>query len=448
MPTPTPYLRGTPAAHSHLNSHLNSLPDFPYLVAMTAAPDMDHLFRHAYGKITSMLAARFSPRHIDLIEDAVQEALVRAMQSWSYGKAPDKPEAWIYRVASNLLIDRLRRESRSADIEQAPVETASDEYEEHELGDEQLRMIFACCHPAIKMEEQLMLSLKLLCGLSTREIARALLRNPEAVKKAITRAREKFRTRVGKLEIPMGEGLGQRLDAVLRVLYLMFNEGYSAAEGTDLIRRDLCEEAIRLGLMLREHSVLNHPDLKALLALMCFHFGRFDARLNDNGDLVPLAEQDRTRWDLHLISAGQRYLFEAFQPESNPVVIESEYHWLALIAAHYTTTREYAETDFAAVLTAYGHLMKVNPSPIVAMNRVVVVREVEGPEKALAELDALAGESVLQKHHLYFAIRAELEEALGRTDSAVLALKKGIECTKNEVERRFFQSKIERMVGK
>lgn len=412
---------------------------------MTAAPDMDHLFRHAYGKITAMLAARFTPRYIDLIEDAVQEALVRAMQSWGYGKAPDKPEAWIYRVASNLLIDRLRRESRSADIEQAPVATASDEYDEHELGDEQLRMIFACCHPAIKMEEQLMLSLKLLCGLSTREIARALLRNPEAVKKAIARAREKFRTRIGKLEIPVGEGLGKRLGAVLRVLYLMFNEGYSAAEGTDLVRRDLCEEAIRLGLMLGEHPVLNHRDLKALLALMCFHFARFDARLNDDGDLVPLAEQDRTRWDLPLITAGQRFLFDAFRTDNDSTPIESEYHWLALIAAHYTTAATYSDTDFAEVLAAYDRLMQVNPSPIVAMNRVVVLREVEGPEKAMAELDALAGESVLQKHHLYFAIRADLEAALGRTDSAVAALKKGIECTSNEVERRFFQTKIERI---
>jgi RNA polymerase sigma-70 factor (ECF subfamily) len=417
---------------------------------MSAAPDLDHLFRHAYGKITAMLAARFSPRYIELIEDAVQEALVRAMQTWGYGKAPDKPEAWIYRVASNVLIDRLRRESRSADLEQAPVVTESDEYNEYELGDEQLRMIFACCHPAIKMEEQLMLSLKLLCGLSTREIARALLRNPEAVKKAITRAREKFRTRVGKLEIPEGEGMQQRLEAVLRVLYLMFNEGYSAAEGSDLVRRDLCEEALRLGFMLGEHPSLNQPDLKALMALMCFHYARFDARLDGDGNLVTLPEQDRTRWNYPLISAGQRYLFDAFKSDSDLIdnnQVGSEYHWLALIAAHYTTAQNYAETDFPEVLAAYDRLMLVNPSPIVAMNRVVVVREVHGQEKALEELEALAGESILQNHHLYFAIRADLEEAMGRHGSAVEALKKGIECTSNEVEKRFFQAKIEKIVA-
>jgi RNA polymerase sigma-70 factor (ECF subfamily) len=404
---------------------------------MNAAADMDHLFRHAYGRITSLLAARFSPRYIDLIEDAVQESMLRAMQTWSYGQAPDKPEAWIYRVASNLLIDRLRRESRSVEYDNIPTEIGTIDYPEHDLSDEQLRMIFACCHPAMKMEEQMMLSLKLLCGLSTREIARALLRNPEAVKKSITRAREKFRTRVGKLEIPSGKGLGDRLEAVLRVLYLMFNEGYAAAEGEDLIRRDLCEEAVRLGRMLDEHELLGQPDVKALLALMYFHLARFNARQDAQGRLVTLRHQDRSLWDQQMVDMGRSMLQASFAGQG-----PSEYHWQALIAGFYTMAADYASTDWQGILEVYDQLMQRNPSPIAAMNRVVVLREVAGPEKALEELELWSSEPVLQKHHLYYAIRADLEEALGRPEHAIAALARGLDCTANEVEKRFFQSRI------
>lgn len=405
---------------------------------------IDHLFRRVYGQLVAQFTARYTSRYIDLIEDSVQEALIKAMRVWPFsGGEPANPEGWLYRVANNHLIDQMRRNQRSVGydaqvdgLEETPAGT-EEIYLEGELQDEQLKMIFACCHPELNEKERLILSLKLLGGLGTREIAGALLKKPEAIKKAITRAKEKFRDKVGHLEVPHGSGLKPRLYSVLRVIYLMFNEGYKASEGEFLIKKEVCDEAIRLALILEQHPNCNIPELNALIALMYFNASRFEARIDATGNLVTLENQDRKLWNKEMINWGMHFINKSAEG-----VVRSEYHFLAGIASFYATAESFPKTNWESILLLYDWLLHYNPNPMAALNRIVVVEKVKGPQVALAELETLANTKEIKDHYLFHAIQADLHFAEGNLEAAICSLKAGIELAGNALERRFMENKL------
>lgn len=408
---------------------------------------LDHLFRHEYGKLVALLTNRYSSRLIDKVEDAVQEALYKAAKVWSYQPMPDNPSAWLYRVANNQLIDFLRKDKKSADWDDHEANIIKKETTELELPedkvivDDQLRMIFACCHPAMKPTEQLMLSLKLLCGLSIKEIARGLLKNEEATKKAITRAKKKFKDEVGKLSVPKDGEIESRLTEVLQVIYLLFNEGYKATEGDKLIRTELCEEAIRLGFLLTNEPSCDKGELKALISMMLFKAARFPARMDAAGNLLTLQFQDRKLYDEEYIKWGWDFLRQSSKFENT-----SAYQLEAAISAYYTTARNYEATNWKTILGLYNSLVVVKPIPVVQMSRVVVLSKVEGPAKALEVMESI--ESEIKGNQSFHALKADLYAELENWLQARAYLQKAISQAQNITERRFLEKKLQSWIGK
>ncbi len=403
------------------------------------------LFRHEYSKIVAYLVNKYSPYHIDFIEDAVQEALLKAMRIWPFHETPKNPTAWLFRVANNHLIDQLRRANKSVELEpsQLPFSQNPGSKEinfEDEIPDEQLKMIFACCHPSLKEAEQIMLCLKLLCGLSVREIAKSLMKQDAAVKKAITRAKKKFQENVSELAVPEGSELSNRLEIVLKVIYLLFTEGYKSTEGEQLIRRDICEEAIRLAIILHKNRYCNTPELNALLALMCFNTSRFDARQNQQGELLTLAQQDRSLWNRDYIRWGTYFL-----AKSSHGIRLSQYHLEAGIAAFYSTAESYDKIHWEGILFLYDHLERINPTPVVALNRLVVLEKVKGAETALSELSNFENDKRLKGNYLYHSIKADFQISLKQKTEAIQSLKTAIELASNSIEIKFLKRKLEEL---
>ncbi|GHE59504.1 RNA polymerase sigma factor [Roseivirga thermotolerans] len=407
---------------------------------------LDHLFRHEYGKLVSLFANKYSPHLIDTIEDAVQEALYKAARQWSFQPMPNNPSAWLYRVVNNQIIDYLRKEAKSVSYEQAVTADAIGEEEsrlpeEKVIVDDQLRMIFACCHPAMKPTEQLMLSLKLLCGLSVKEIARALLKQEEATKRAITRAKVKFREEVGALKVPEGGDLENRLEAVLQVIYLLFNEGYKATEGNQLMKQDLCEEAIRLAFLLTNERSCNKGELKALIAMMLFKAARFPARTDEAGNLLTLENQDRSKYDEEHIKWGWHFLHDSSKFEGSSV-----YQLEAAISCYYTTAETYEKTNWKAILSLYDTLVKLKPVPVVQMSRILVLSKVKGATAALKEMEGL--EEVIEGNQSLLALKADLYAEIGNWSAARVHLQKAIGQALNITERRFLEKKLQSWIGK
>jgi len=403
---------------------------------------IEHLFRHEYGKITAALTSKFSSYQIDLIEDSVQEALLKAMKLWSFQEMPENPSAWLYRVASNHLIDQLRRAKKSVEYdfpENFLIEeiTHDDSSILSGIKDEQLKMIFACCHPILNDTEQIILSLKLISGFGIKEISSALLKNEEAVKKAITRAKLKFKNEIGKIEVPNERELNQRLNSVLKVIYLMFNEGYKSTGGETLVKKDVCLEAIRLAEILTENKICDVPQLNALLSLMCFNAARFEARINENEELVTLENQNRNLWDKELINAGMYYL-----DKSSSGMILSQYHLEAGIASLYTMPENFESTDWQTILNLYGVLIKHHYSPVAALNRLVVYEKVFGTQKALEELTKLEKDENLSNNYLYYSIKADFKKNINRRNEAKELLDKAVKLASNKIEINFLLKKI------
>lgn len=398
---------------------------------------IDHLFRHEYGKLTSFLTARFGRTHIDLIEDAVQDALYKAMQLWPYKQVPNDPGKWLYRTAHNSIIDRLRRDKKSIPFEASHFEESAAETiaDLEQIPDEQLKMIFACCHPDMKEMEQLMLSLKLLCGFSNKEISRSLFKSPEAVKKALTRAKQKFKNEVGELSIPNGAALNERLAGVLRVIYLLFNNGYTAYDGDQLLKKDVCEDAIRLSAMLYQNQQCRTPELCALMALMCFNFSRFDSRIDEAGNMLVMEAQNRDRWDTDLIQLGLRFIRES-AVEKNL----TNYHIEATIACEYAISNNFDSINWAFILTMYDQLMLQSPNPVVALNRLVIYEKLQGTKKAMEALKNL-DDKALQENYLYFSIKGDFEKKLGLKGYKI-SLERAITLTANEKEKAFLERKM------
>lgn len=406
---------------------------------------LDHLFRHQAGRITARLTRLLGPAHVALAEETVQDALVRALQTWPYQGVPENAAGWLFRVAHNIAIDAVRRDNTFAAKTDAvvaelmrSVSLASAELEiDEQLRDDELRMIFMCCHPALSQDARVALSLKTVGGFSTREIARAFLAGETAIAQRLVRAKRQLRDERLTLDVPAGPALGERLDSVLEVIYFMFNEGYAAQSGEDLIRQDLCYEALRLGRLVAS-AVVATPRVHALVALMALQAARLAARVDEGGDLVLLDDQDRTRWDPRLIAMGFHHFDRSIAGDD-----VSEYHVQAAIAATHTRAPDSSSVDWPLILHLYDQLVSLNPSPVVALNRAVAIAKVHGPAAALAALAPLERDRLLRRYHLLLAVRGQLLLELGRVTQAAEAFRSALACDCSEPERRFLERKLQ-----
>ena len=396
--------------------------------------------------MVAILTGIFGLDHLTLAEDVVQEALVRAFQTWPFYGVPDNPSAWIMRTSRNLALDVVRREKvfrdkepeiiRLMDHDRPGAETVV--FPEQEIADDRLRMMFVCCHPVIPAEAQVALALKTLGGFSVTEISRAFLTTDAAIAKRLTRAKQKIREAQVPFEIPAGEELGRRLDGVLQSLYLLFNEGYKASSGDKLIREDVCAEAIRLTDLLAAHPAGNLPKTHALLALMLFSAARLPARLDNEGNLLRLQEQDRTLWNQPMMTRGMFHLSKA--TAGNEI---SEYHLQAGIAACHCMARDYASTDWRQILALYDRLTTFDASPVVALNRAVAVAEVHGPQAGIEAVRAIPDLPSLESYYLLHAVLGEFEFRLCHPQAAAGHFRKSMELAELKSEQLFLAKRLQ-----
>ena len=403
----------------------------------------EHLFRHEAGKLVAVLTSIFGTERLQLAEDVVQEALLRALQTWPYYGIPKNPAAWITQTAKNMALDVLRREKTFRGKEAAIVATMEREPEtdsvsfENEIKDERLRMMFVCCHPLIPQEAQVALALKTLCGFSSAEIGRAFLSGEAAIEKRLVRARQKIREAKIAFELPAADELSRRLDAVLQTLYLLFNEGYKASSGDRLIRQELCEEAIRLTTLLSGHPSGDYPRTHALLALMLLNAARFSARVDEEGNILRLKEQDRSAWSRPMIARGMFHLSRAAAGDEL-----SAYHLQAGIAACHCAATDYESTDWPQILSLYDRLVELDDSAVIALNRAVAVAQVEGPAAGIKAVEKIHDRQTLESYYLHYAVLAEFESALENFKAAGEHLRRAMQLTELKSEHSFLSRRL------
>ncbi len=409
---------------------------------------VDHLFRHQAGQMIATLVRVFGPRHIDLAEEVVQDALVKALQQWSYRGIPENPAAWLIQVAKNRALDLLRRESsllgKSEEIKRAfamQENLADRQFEtgrDGEMLDDTLSLIFMACHPAIPREGRVALTLKTVGGFGTGEIARAFLSKEPTIAQRLVRAKRSIREKEIKFDLPSIDEMSARLDSVLEVLYLLFNEGHTAHAGESLMRADLVEEAIRLCSLLVRHRATNRPKCHALLSLMLFQAARFPARTNDDGELSLLGDQDRSLWDQRLIYEGFIHLDRSAEGDEF-----TEFHLQAAIAACHIAAASYELTDWAEIVRLYDLLIGMNPSPVVALNRAVAIAKSLGPAAGISELEKVSEHPLLQHYYLLPATLGELWFELGDKKRAAEFYRRSLDCPCSEPERRFLSKRLD-----
>jgi RNA polymerase sigma factor (sigma-70 family) len=420
---------------------------------VTAAPTgeisrlADHLFRHEAGKLVSILTGIFGIERLQMAEDVVQEAMLRAFQTWPYYGIPKNPAAWLTQTAKNLALDLIRREKLFRDKQSQIISfieqwsdgspAADGPLLEGEVKDDRLRMMFVCCHPLIPQEAQVALALKTLCGFSPAEIAKAFLTSEAAIAKRLVRARQKIRDSQILFEIPAGAELAARLDGVLQTLYLLFNEGYKASSGPKLVREELCHEAIRLTTLLTRHPQGNQPRTHALLALMLLNGARLPARIDAQGNILRLKDQDRSNWNRSMIARGMLHLSQAAAGDDL-----TEYHLQAGIAACHCTAPDYDATDWPRILSLYDRLVELDDSPVIGLNRAVAVAHVQGAQAAIQAVDAIRHRDQLDSYYLLYAVLGEFELQLNNFRAAATHLRKAIQLAGVKSEQAFLARRL------
>ncbi|WP_138413633.1 RNA polymerase sigma factor [Sinomonas gamaensis] len=402
---------------------------------MIPADAVAAVFREEYGRAVSVLLR--TTRDLDLAEDAVQEAFAAAAERWPREGFPEQPAAWIITTARHRAVDRFRREAARGGKEAEAAllhaaEMAADDLPGHDFGDDRLKLLFACCHPALAMPARVALALRVLGGLSTPQIAAAFLVSETTMGQRISRAKAKIRDAGIPYRVPAAAELPERLAGVLAVVYLIYNEGYSAGLGSPRARTDLCAEAVRLARLL-DRLLPGEPEVQGLLALMLLSESRQAARAGDAGILVPLAEQDRSRWDAELISEGLAIVHHCLQRgQLGPYQIQ------AAIQAVHSTAPSASATDWPRILRLYGMLSRISPGPVVELNRAVALAEVEGAAAGLGVVDGLA----LGGYHVFHAVRADLLRRLGRVDEAVKEYAEAARHAPGPGERAFLEARL------
>lgn len=408
---------------------------------------VDHLFRHESGKMVAVLTRIFGMHKLDMVEDVLQEAFLRAASTWTFNKVPENPSAWLMQVAKNRAIDIIRRqhyfEQYSKEVArqllQETENTVGQFFSEAEIADSQLRMIFACCHPSLNEEDQLALTLKTVSGFGVAEIARALVTNEATVQKRLYRAKQFLQQNEIALEIPSGRALTARLDIVYTVLYLLFNEGYNSLKDDELIRRDLCAEAMRLCLLLSQHRSGNRPATFALLSLMCFHASRFESRMDENNSIILLQNQDRSKWDKELANRG--YFFLEKSSTGSDLTI---YHLESAIAAEHCLAPSFEATNWQRMLALYDLLLEIKNTPQVALNRAIVLAQLQQLPQAIRDIWNIANiEKLLDTQYIFAAVLGDMYLQAGEEHNARKYLKSAHDLTTSLAEKKLINEKIE-----
>lgn len=408
---------------------------------------VSHLFRHEAGKMAAVLARMTGLQHLEVAEDIVQDTLLQAMQVWKLKGVPENPPAWLYTVAKRKAIDFIRQRTTHTHIEKELAQAFKSEWTlapaisnlffKHEIEDSQLRMMFACCHPAIPYESQIALILKTLCGLSIGEISHSFITTEEVITKRLYRAREKIREEGIELEHLSNKTITERKDTVLHTLYLLFSEGYNSTHPDKLIRHDLCEEAMRLCLLLTKNKLTDSPDVNALLALMCLQASRADARLDDQGNIVLLQNQNREQWNRALIKKGYEFLDKSGEGEAF-----SEYHLEAAIAATHAHAPTFEATDWKRIVELYQILLTIKSDSIVELNLAIALGKAQGIEAGLQRLLSIKG---LEQNSIYHAALGDFNVELQKPEKAREYYKKALSLTQIKAEQALLQSKMNRL---
>jgi len=407
----------------------------------------EHLFRREAGRMVATLTRIFGMHNLALAEDVVQDAFCRALEVWKFRGMPENPSAWLMATAKNRALDVLRRErtartyapelGRLLESEWTLAPTVEELFAAPAIEDDMLRMMFSCCHPRLSEEAQVALVLHILCGFSVSEVASAFVTTQAAMEKRISRAKKTFAGSKKLFDIEARRDLAARLPAVHRALYLLFNEGYHGASPESAVRRELCQEAMRLAGLLRENALTSTPATYALSALMCLHAARLPARMNSSGDLRPFFEQDRSQWDLALLAEGQRLLdLSAAGPEL------TEYHVQAAIAWTHDIAHGAEDTNWQMIISLYDKLMMIRPSPVVALNRAIAIGQNEGPQRGLEEIHAIADSDRLLKYPFYHAALGEFELRDGNHEAAAENFTAALGLARNPAERHFLEERV------